>query len=115
MDNLTSKKKLELFYFRRFKELLNEFPIIEPEPNEEPDFTIPMNDYTLGIEITRFFRPGESKSQIIQEQEKLHQYVADNALKLYEEKSIHQLLFLFISNLNQRLEKIKLIVCQIKS
>lgn len=84
MDNLTAKKKQELFYLNRFKELFNEFPDIEPKASEEPDFTIPMKEYTLGIEITRLFRSGEPEQPIIQEQEKLHQYLTNKAFGLYE-------------------------------
>ena len=78
------KKDIEAWQLARFRETVSDFPAGEVERHERPDFLIRTTAVTVGIELTQLFRPSETRTQPLQEGERLREYVCDTAWRIYE-------------------------------
>jgi hypothetical protein len=84
------KKTLELFYFEVFRAAFSEAPQGIACVQERPDFVIKSQMGTVGVELTRYFRPSPDRRPL-QEQFSLQHRIAELAQRSFEE-SISEML-----------------------
>lgn len=85
---VTPKKDIEMWQLEKFKALMPEFPTGSVTPSEEPDFLVPQNDRTLGIELTELHRASRPGAIPQQATEAMKRRVVERAHEIYAAKGM---------------------------
>jgi hypothetical protein len=92
------KKKVELHRLERFKGFIDDFPIGQVQPCEEPDFIVHAADRIVGVELTELYRepmPGQMPQQA---SEAMRHKVVERAKVIYDSRGLPPVMASFFLN-----------------